>query len=572
MKKCGCKTKGVNPMGCGGKVSAASGIHIKPENKGKFTATKKATGKSTEELTHSKNPVTRKRAIFAQNAKKWKHAYGGEVNINEKSFGGILVSAGSGAAAGALGASPGGPIGAGAGAIIGGAVGLVKGIFSHVAEKRAAKEQEERDKLSLARNAQVATAGTISGGGKLTSATGTELNPFNMSAYGGFNPNKNITEYKTGGSHEQNPNGGIQIGIGLNGKPNTVEEGETSILIDPGNGKKIPMIFSNRIEYKKVDSIPGTFRGKTIAAVSKSIERAFEGRNDKYSERTKQSLLLDLAAYQEQTKQEMGIDKGPDQNQYKYAGFVNPADPFKTLQEKSSAVLDISKQQNTLDSITGANTKDIMSGSTGATRDMNWLQRNENAIQSGALGLGYASQAVGVISNIMERNRMKKPAPIAAQTVNADSITPNLVNRQNILREITESQQTATQNLKASAGNFGAYAANAAGIQNATARGIGTTMLQASEMDAQEMARVQQGKVGIQQFNAQMMAKADEANEQNEAAYSAQRSAYNQAIAGNIGSIGQSLVNYVTGSRYAKEAGNADIMSSFSAFLNRRKD
>lgn len=49
----------------------AEEINIKPENKGKFTATKKRTGKSTEELTHSKNPLTRKRAIFAQNAKKW---------------------------------------------------------------------------------------------------------------------------------------------------------------------------------------------------------------------------------------------------------------------------------------------------------------------------------------------------------------------------------------------------------------------------------------------------------------------------------------------------------------------
>lgn len=56
---------------------AKSGIHIKPENKGKFTETKKRTGKTTEELTHSKNPLTRKRAIFAQNAKKWKHLLGG---------------------------------------------------------------------------------------------------------------------------------------------------------------------------------------------------------------------------------------------------------------------------------------------------------------------------------------------------------------------------------------------------------------------------------------------------------------------------------------------------------------
>ena len=48
-------------------------IRIKPANRGKFNATKKRTGKTTEELTHSKNPLTRKRAIFAQNARKWNH-------------------------------------------------------------------------------------------------------------------------------------------------------------------------------------------------------------------------------------------------------------------------------------------------------------------------------------------------------------------------------------------------------------------------------------------------------------------------------------------------------------------
>jgi pyoverdine/dityrosine biosynthesis protein Dit1 len=53
------------------------GIHINPKNKGKFNALKKRTGKSTEELTHSKNPLTRKRAIFAQNAKKWHHGKDG---------------------------------------------------------------------------------------------------------------------------------------------------------------------------------------------------------------------------------------------------------------------------------------------------------------------------------------------------------------------------------------------------------------------------------------------------------------------------------------------------------------
>jgi len=65
---------------------AKSGIHIKPENKGKFNATKKRTGKSTEELTHSKNPVTRKRAIFAQNAKKWHHGKDGLYIPLEETF------------------------------------------------------------------------------------------------------------------------------------------------------------------------------------------------------------------------------------------------------------------------------------------------------------------------------------------------------------------------------------------------------------------------------------------------------------------------------------------------------
>ena len=48
-------------------------IHINPANKGKFNATKKRTGKTTEQLAHSKNPLTRKRAIFALNSRKFKH-------------------------------------------------------------------------------------------------------------------------------------------------------------------------------------------------------------------------------------------------------------------------------------------------------------------------------------------------------------------------------------------------------------------------------------------------------------------------------------------------------------------
>jgi hypothetical protein len=50
-----------------------SGIHINPANKGKLGATSKKTGKSFSQLAHSKNPLTRKRAQFALNARKFHH-------------------------------------------------------------------------------------------------------------------------------------------------------------------------------------------------------------------------------------------------------------------------------------------------------------------------------------------------------------------------------------------------------------------------------------------------------------------------------------------------------------------
>ena len=82
---------GTNIPNYGGIYASGGKIHINPKNKGKFNATKKRTGKTTEELTHSKNPLTRKRAIFAQNARKWRHDFGGPLFA----FGGDLQTNGS---------------------------------------------------------------------------------------------------------------------------------------------------------------------------------------------------------------------------------------------------------------------------------------------------------------------------------------------------------------------------------------------------------------------------------------------------------------------------------------------
>lgn len=48
-------------------------IYIKPANRGKFTALKKRTGHSTSWFKENGTPAQKKMAVFAMNAKKWKH-------------------------------------------------------------------------------------------------------------------------------------------------------------------------------------------------------------------------------------------------------------------------------------------------------------------------------------------------------------------------------------------------------------------------------------------------------------------------------------------------------------------
>ena len=57
---------------------------------------------------------------------------------------------------------------------------------------------------------------------------------------------KEVNEFGAGGTHGQNPLGGIPQGIGANGQQNSVEEDETSYEFKEGK-----FIFSNRIRYEK---------------------------------------------------------------------------------------------------------------------------------------------------------------------------------------------------------------------------------------------------------------------------------------------------------------------------------
>lgn len=56
------------------------GIHIKPSHRGRLTALKARTGKTEAELYNDGNPAHKKMVVFARNARKFKHAGGGELS------------------------------------------------------------------------------------------------------------------------------------------------------------------------------------------------------------------------------------------------------------------------------------------------------------------------------------------------------------------------------------------------------------------------------------------------------------------------------------------------------------
>ena len=113
------------------------------------------------------------------------------------------------------------------------------------------------------------------------------------------NSTTDLNEFNTGGRHEDNPLGGIPQGVGANGLPNTVEQGET---------KKGDFVYSDRINvpanHIKQIGIPPKLQGKTFAEASKIINREFQDRNDPISLKTKTAMLDRLAQSQETIKAE----------------------------------------------------------------------------------------------------------------------------------------------------------------------------------------------------------------------------------------------------------------------------
>lgn len=177
----------------GNQFGEGGSIHIKPENRGKFTALKKRTGKSASWFKEHGTPAQRKMATFALNAKKWKHSFGGELNTQ---------------------------------------------------------------------------------GGDFTNG---------------------ILHINSGGTHEQNPYEGVQLGVDNQGIPNLVEEGEV-VWND--------YVFSNRLKPSKNMKKKYKYKGDTFADIAKNIQKESEERpNDPISKKGLNVSMSRLSSLQEGMRQ-----------------------------------------------------------------------------------------------------------------------------------------------------------------------------------------------------------------------------------------------------------------------------
>ena len=232
--------------------------------------------------------------------------------------------------------SGGNTIATAAGWIIGGLAGLGRGIGKAINGKKYLRQlnraidarnaytdrsiNDSVNNFGVRQNNQLSANWIGANGGELPLA-GRIHSTFHKFAYGGKIEQKDsdeisqskdqfhtgITEINAGGSHEENPNGGVQQGIAPDGLPNLVEEGE--VKISDITGKSNQYILSNRVVIDEQTAeqfgIDKQYIGLTFAdAFRKAYKPLKERPNDPITKNELANLINNFQQGQEFIKQQ----------------------------------------------------------------------------------------------------------------------------------------------------------------------------------------------------------------------------------------------------------------------------
>ena len=247
-----------------------------------------ATGLLGTAMSNLKVPEVKLNPIKASNNDEMMAAFGSNYGINLGRTD-VLSSALSGAASGGSAGAAAGPWGA----AIGAGVGLLSNGIT------AAIGNENKRKKEVEANAQM--MGNLNAKSASIAAQGADANLANYAAFGGQifadggDFTNGITIFNNGGTHEQNPLGGVPQGIGDNGQPNLVEEGEV---------KYKDYIYSNRLKANErllnEVGLPTKYKGKTFGDIAKIAQKESQERpNDPVSQNGLQDSMDKLKKAQE---------------------------------------------------------------------------------------------------------------------------------------------------------------------------------------------------------------------------------------------------------------------------------
>ena len=342
----------------------------------------------------------------------------------------------------------------------------------------------------------------------------------------GANYDSGLMLINEGGSHESNPNEGIQLGTDEQGNPNLVEQGEV-VYKD--------YVFSNRLhlteEELKKNFLPTSLKNTTFAYAAEQIgKNLIETPTDNLERNKVESFLQRLANIQEAQRAKMG-KQGTQQMAYggnKYSGeeeLFDNLDELKITAKKKplTKLTELGKQ-----AFDTAYKQSLNTGLIGEPPTIsNRLKRAKEASISG-MNTMYApiiaNTALGIASmfqkpdytnaELLEREARNIPNNTVSPIYLNDYLTYRPLDRNYYLNQLKGQAGATRSAIMNSGSNAGNIMANLLAADYNAQNAVANSLMQMDQYNNQQRQAVSEFNRGTNQYNAQSAMRANQANAQ----------------------------------------------------------
>ena len=326
-----------------------------------------------------------------------------------------------------------------------------------------------------------------------------------------------LTIIGNGGTHEENPMEGVQMGMDAQGIPNLVEEGEV-IFND--------YVFSNRMKVPKAIRSKYKLRENkdiTFADAAKKIAKESEERpNDPISRRGLMSSMTRLQQAQETVRQQNQVNQ--EGVQYAHGGRMGNL--FDGTGPEDNYLEARNFYENYSNNIYGKNPYTINTETANSNSNSNNTSNNSNSTWMryapvAAAGAGVLTDALGWTNKpdysnadtIFDTINSGNYTPVSATPL-GDYLTYNPFDRNYYINKLNaESGATRRAIVNQSAGNRATALAGLLATDYNTQGKLGDLARQAEEYNLAQREKVAAFNRGTNQFNSEMGLKAAMANQ-----------------------------------------------------------